>query len=206
VQAIGSVIAIFVAVAVPEWQRRRAQRAAEAEKAIAEIQHLRRLTAGLAAEIEATIEACKRQEFAAKRTMMEIQLALAAGADVRQAPMSPKSFSLTDAVIYREIAGELGRLPPSLIRSIVSFYAFVSDSARLAEIAPDAKSAFSIVLSAAPRLRMNGAMVVDMLRRFAEANYSADADLTTPRDALLAMAKAVDYPFEALAKERGLTL
>jgi hypothetical protein len=45
------------------------------------------------------------------------------GREVRRSgPIQPGSMVTTDAIIYRQIAAELGQLPPELIKSVVLFY------------------------------------------------------------------------------------
>jgi len=53
VQAVGSIVAIFVAVLIPWRQRRNALRDAAADRTREEREHLRSLTAGLREEIRA---------------------------------------------------------------------------------------------------------------------------------------------------------
>jgi hypothetical protein len=53
-------------------------------------------------------------------------------------------MSVTDAIIYRQIAAELGHLPPELITSVVLFYTQALDYGRFADAAPTAEQALHI--------------------------------------------------------------
>src|SRR5437899_821905 len=113
VQAVGSVIAILVAVFVPWLQRRNALRDGARERALQEKQHLQRLTVGLREEIRAAGGAADRRRSAINQTFEALDQAQLRGAVVEDSgPIQPGSLSLTDAIVYKQIAAELGRLPP----------------------------------------------------------------------------------------------
>jgi hypothetical protein len=139
VQAVGSVLAIFVAMWVPARQRLNSLRDAQAERTQQEREHRRRLTVGLRAEINAALEAADRQQFAIDRALKRLQEARAIGAEIEASPIQPGSMVTTDAVVYRQIAAELGQLPPELIRSVVLFYSLALDLGRIADGAPTAQ-------------------------------------------------------------------
>jgi hypothetical protein len=140
VQAIGSIAAILVAVAVPAWQRRSALRDARNEKTMLDKEHLRRLITGVRAEINAAIEAVGGQQAAAKRTLDGLARAKQSGVTVVDfGPFPPGSVVLTDGVVYGEIASDLGWLPPEIIREIVAFYTRAREVGRLASMGTSAK-------------------------------------------------------------------
>jgi hypothetical protein len=82
VQAIGSVAAILVAVAVPAWQRLSALRDAKIEKDRQEKELLRRLVTGLRAEVNAAMETAKRQQLAAEGALADLARARQAGVTI----------------------------------------------------------------------------------------------------------------------------
>ena len=123
-QAIGSILALLIAIWIPAWQRLNAQRDARAERAREERVHLSRLSAGLRAEIEAAVGAANRRKVAVEQTLRALQEARERGTVVQGiGRIQPGSMVVTDATIYRQIAVGLGRLPPEVIKSVVAFYA-----------------------------------------------------------------------------------
>ncbi len=171
-----------------------------------ESQPLFRLTIGLREEVAAAIEASEIIEQGAKAGMMAVQMAKAAGQKIRLQSLGLGSFLITDAVIYRQIAPELGRFPPELVRSIVKFYAFVTVGNRIAEMPADPEETLSVILGNGPRIRMTGRMLLRWLEIFESADFSAGAELKMPFSEHQAIAKEVGYPLEQLMKERGLNL
>jgi hypothetical protein len=141
VQAIGSVLAILVAVWLPAHQRSRSLGDIEADHARQEKEHLKRLTAGLRAEINAALLAADRHQSAINPGLQRLEEARASGATIKNDPIQPGSMAVTDAIIYRQIASELGRLPPDLITSVVLFYTLALDYGRFADAASTAEQA-----------------------------------------------------------------
>src|SRR5262249_22860503 len=82
-QAIGSILAILVAIWVPAWQRRNAQRDPRAEQAREVRIHLSRLSAGLRAEIDAAVGSANRQKVAVEQTLRALREARERGAVVQ---------------------------------------------------------------------------------------------------------------------------
>lgn len=207
VQAIGSILAILVAVFVPWAQRRNALRDAAADRLRQEKEHLRRLTAGLREEIRAASDAAKRREDAISHTLATVEQALARGGAVREAgPIQPGSLSLTDASVYKLVSSELGRFPPELIKAIVMFYSGALEIDRVANSAPTAMQAYQNVLPLLPRLRTYAAIVTRTLDKFESTGFSADADIRPSPDDIRQFAKAAGYPLDEVAKARGITL
>jgi len=133
-QAIGSVIAIFVAVWIPARQRSNSLRDAHAERAQQLKDFRQRLTIGLKSEISAALEAANRRQSAVERTLQGLQEARTRGAVIADSgPIQPGSLVMTDAIVYRQMAAELGKLPPELIKSVVLFYSMALDLGRMAD-------------------------------------------------------------------------
>jgi hypothetical protein len=82
VQAVGLIIAIGIAVWLPWWQRRRALRDALSDRARQEKEHLRRLAAGLRAEVTAAQDVIKYREFSDGETIKLVKSAQRSGANV----------------------------------------------------------------------------------------------------------------------------
>jgi heme exporter protein D len=205
-QAIGSIIAIVVAIVVPWWQRHNALHDARTERARNDKDHVKRLCAALRAEFAAAREAADRQQHAATIVLQGAAKAREQGLKVREEPIARGSMVLTDAIVYRQIAAELGRLPPSLTERIIRFYAYALEMGRMADASPTAEQACENLLGLAPRLRMNAAWLVSTLDRFEAADFDLQADLNVPPSELLALAREAGYPIEQIAKERGFTL
>lgn len=204
VQAIGSVVAILVAIWVPAWQRQFALRDARAERAGQEKEHLRRLTAGLRAEIYAVLDAANCQKFAVERTLEQLKEARGKGATVVSGgPIQPGSMVVTDAIVYRQIAAELGRLPPELIKTVVLFYTLALDFGRLADGASTAQGAYETIQDIAPRLKMHAALLIRTLDKFEASDFMVDADIRLKPEEVKELATKVEYPLAQVLKERG---
>jgi hypothetical protein len=111
---------------------------------------------------------------------------------------------LTDAIVYRQIAGELGRLPPELIKSVVMFYTLALDMGRLADGASTAQAAYESILGLAPRLKMNAAILLLRLDKFEGAGFRADADTRMNTDEFRKLAMDSGYPADQVLKDYGL--
>jgi hypothetical protein len=115
-------------------------------------------------------------------------------------------MSVTDAIIYRQIAAELGRLPPNLITSVVLFYALALDYGRIADAAPTAEQAYTHLQSLAPRLKMYGARLIKTMEKFEASGFSLDADIEPTPAELRILAAQVGYPLDEIARERGIDI
>jgi hypothetical protein len=204
---IVSIVTIVVAVWIPAHQRSRSLEDARSERERQEKEHLRRLTAGLRAEIEATLAALNYRHTTASETLRRVAAAKKAGGSVLgNTPLKPGSMTFTDAVIYQQIAAELGRFPPQLISLIVGFYANVLEVSRLAEGAPEAEQACEVILGLSPRAKMNAALLVRTLEKFESGDFAASADMGLKPDEIQRLAAETGYPLDEVLKERGLAL
>ncbi|HEV2303402.1 MAG TPA: hypothetical protein VGR91_17690, partial [Stellaceae bacterium] len=167
-------------------------------------EHLRRLTAGLRAEIEAALEAAARQQSTIEQTITTVNSAVEAGATITHRPIQPGSLTLTDAIVYRQVAAEIGRFPPDVIRATVQFYASALEVGRLADAAPTALKAFEILKDLAPRLRMSAAMLIKTLEKFEATGFAAHASLRLAPAEVRELAKKVGYLLADVLKERGI--
>lgn len=207
VQAIGSILAILVAVAVPAWQRWKALHDAQIDRTRQEREHLQRLTAGLRAEIKAALDTADRQNSSIERTMKSLQDARAKGAIVRDdRPIQPGSMVVTDAIIYRKIASELGRFPPDIIKSVVQFYALSLELGRVADATPTAQQAYEIIQGNASRLKMQAALLIKTLEKFEASAFAVNADICPTREEIKELAAHTGYPLDQVASERGIHL
>jgi hypothetical protein len=206
VQAIGSVLAILVAVWIAAWQRSKSLRDAAADRVRQEREHLDRLTTALRAEINAALETADRHQNVITPGLQMLQKARAMEATIKNDPIHPGSMSVTDAIIYRQIASEVGRLPPDLITSVVRFYTQAMDYGRFADAAPTAEQAYTQLQPLAPRLKMAAALLIKTMEKFEASGFALDADIKpTPAD-VRTIAARVGYPLEEIARERGLDI
>jgi hypothetical protein len=153
-QAIFAALAIIGAVWVSASQQSRSMRDAKKTQARQDTEHLRRLTADLRAEIEAALETAARQQSTIEQTLKQVKSAIEAGAAVKGGPIRAGSIALTDAIVYRQLAAEIGRFPPEVIKLVVQFYTRVLEIGRPADGARSALQVFEILQGLAPRLRM----------------------------------------------------
>lgn len=187
-------------------QRKSSLRDAAADRARLDKEHLKRLISGLRAEIDASLGWANRRREAIQPVLKSLREARASGALVLQQPIQPGSLVVTDAIVYREIASELGRLPPELIRSVIHFYTLALELGRIADGSPTAEEAYGLVLSTVPRLTMSGELLIRTLDKFEASDFTADADVRSSPEELRELAIKTGYPLDQVLKERGLQL
>jgi hypothetical protein len=187
-----------------QWKS--ASQDAAADRARLEKEHLKRLITGLRAEIDAALGWADRRREAIEPVLKSLQDARASGAAVLREPIQPGSLVVTDAIIYREIASELGRLPPALIRFIVHFYTLALELGRIADGAPAVEEAYGLVLSAVPRLTMSGSLLIRILDKFEACSFKIDADIRPTTEDLKELAAKTSYPLDQVLRERGFQL
>ena len=115
-------------------------------------------------------------------------------------------MTVTDAIVYRQIAAELDRLPPELITSVVLFYALVLDQGRMADAASTAEEAYKTIQSLAPRLKMYGALLINTMQKFETLGFAVDVDIRPTPAEVRELAASVGYPLDQIIKERGFQL
>jgi hypothetical protein len=206
-QAIFAALAIIGAVGVTTWQRSRALRDAQNARARQDKERLRRLTVGLRAELGAALQAAARQQETVEQTLKQVADAHAQGIPTTGGgPIRPGSMVVTDAIVYRQVAAEIGMLPPEIIKSVVEFYARALELGRLADGAPFALQAYEVLRQLGPRLRMGAALVISTLDKFEASGFDVDADIGVKPEEVRELASKVGYPLEEVMKERGLKL
>jgi hypothetical protein len=204
VQAVGSVLAICFAMGVPAWQRSNLLRDSQNDRARQEKEHLGRLAAGLRAEIRAALETTNLHHEGVEKGLQQLKLSQRNGAIITSGgPIQPGSMAVTDAIVYRQISAELGRLPPALITSVVQFYASALLIGRLADGAPFATAAYESFRGLAPRLKMLAALSVKTIDKFEATGFIVDADIRPTPEEVKELAVRVGYPIDQLMKERG---
>jgi hypothetical protein len=204
VQAVGSVIIIPVTVWMAAWQRSRSVRDAQVVRARQDTEHLARLATGLKAEISAAIESMEVQQSTIEQTLKLLDAARAKGAVIKTDPVQSGSVVVTDAIIYRQIAAELGRFPPDLIKSVVQFYAGTLLMGRIADSAPTAQLTLEATQGLAPRLKILAALLIKKLDNFEASGFAADAKIGPKPADVRAIAAKLGYPLDQILRERGL--
>jgi hypothetical protein len=111
---------------------------------------------------------------------------------------------VTDAIIYRQIAAEVGRFPPDLIKSVVQFYAGALLMGRIADSTPTAQLAFEATQGLAPRLKMLAALLIKKLDNFEASGFAADAKVDPEPADVRALAAKLGYPLDQILRQRGL--
>lgn len=207
VQAVGSTVAILIAVFVPWWQRRKSLFDAACDRARQERRQLQRMVAGLREEIRAASDAAGRRQEAISETFRQLDEAVKRGGTLKMTgPIQPGSMALTDGTIYRAVAAELGRLPTELIKSVVTFYSLVLDMSRTADGSPTAVEAYQSFLPSLPRARTYAAIVIRTLDKLEEAQFSTNANILPTGEEVCQFAAKFGYPLLEIAKERGLNV
>jgi hypothetical protein len=197
-------MAVLLAVWIPAWQRRNSRRDASDNRVRQEKEHLKRLSTGLRAEINAALEWAHRRQQALGPVLKGLQDARAKGALVRREPIQPGSMVVTDAIVYRQIASELGRLPPELIKSVVLFYTLALDIGHIADGAPTAEEAYNHLCSFVPRLKMYAMLLITTLDKFERSDFTIDADIGPKPEEVRELATKAGYPLDRVMRERGI--
>jgi len=112
---------------------------------------------------------------------------------------------MTDAIVYRQMAAELGQLPLELIKSVVLFYSMALDLGRMADAASTAQMAYETIQSLAPRFKMNAALLITTLDKFEASGFSMDADIRPKPEEVRELAAKTGYPLEEVLRERGFS-
>ena len=150
------------------------------------------------------VDAVNRQKFAAKRALKALHQARERGAMIQgTGPILPGSMVSTDAIVYRQIAAELGRLPSELIKSVVTFYSLALELGRLADSASTAQIAYETILQLAPRLMTHAAILIRTLENFEASDFAVNADVRPKPDEVRTIATQMGYPIDQILSERG---
>ncbi len=110
---------------------------------------------------------------------------------------------LTDAIIYRSLASDFGRLPPEVIRRVVTFYSLALDTDRVVVMATSEINAYETIRELMPKLQMNAEVLVAVLDKWEKADYVIDADLTMSLEEMKELARPIGYPLNTVLKARG---
>jgi alkylation response protein AidB-like acyl-CoA dehydrogenase len=203
VGALGTLAAVIVAVV--SWRIDRHQE--RVERALADRQRAQHMIVALGAEIEGALKAAHRQKTTIDQTIAQVEAAVAKGGEVKDGSrIDPTAISVTDAIVYRALAPEIGRLPPEIIRQTTSFYHFAREMERVAMVGGPIMNLFQQLTGLLPRLLLQGELVLLIYQRFGEADFRADTDLKLKKEEMIALANAVGYPIEEIARERGIEL
>jgi hypothetical protein len=133
---------------------------------------------GLRAKVNAAMETAKHQQSAAEGALAHLAVARKAGVTIaNQGPPRAESIVLTDAIIYRQVGSEIGRLPPEVIRRVVMFYALALDTARVAAMGKSFIESTETIRDLMPRARMNGGLLIAVLDKLKKAEFDATAGL-----------------------------
>jgi hypothetical protein len=208
VQAVGTIVAILIAIAVPAWQRHATRKDVKIERARDAKERLERLVAGLRAEVSAAVEAAAMHRETAERTQGQIERAKQEGRLVvtEPTPLPPGSITLTDAIVYRAIAPDLGHFPAQIVHHIVMFYSNTLHLERLIDTAGTVAASLELVKGLAPRAQMNGRILIELLDKFRLADFAANADLSLDPKRVGKIANELGYPLQEVLAERGLKL
>jgi hypothetical protein len=202
IEAGATTAAVVVALGLWQVDRGREKRAEARRKK----EHLRRLVTGLRVEVQQAVAASERQQTVCEQTIAGIRETLQKGGKViERAPLRPGSLSVTDGIIYRAIAAELGSLPARVIEQVVSFYTHVFEIGRLVDLGSTI-AAFELVVSLAPRARMAGLLLVRLLNKYEESDFSPDVDFGVPADEMKTLAQKANYDLDEVLRERGIKL
>jgi len=198
VQAIGSIATVVTAVVLWRLDRRRVAQDVERQTK----EHLRRVIAGLRAEIESALTAAEVQEQTIKGGLAKLAVVLQRGQQViSHGQIPPEAMAVTDGIVYRAVAPEIGRLPPEIIESVTQFYGIARAVERMAAIGGSPLGKFEGALQMLPRLRMLGAWAIKSLDKFCDAGFAEGADIRLTDDEICALAKEVGYPLDQVLEE-----
>ncbi|HZK90088.1 MAG TPA: hypothetical protein VFC56_08090 [Stellaceae bacterium] len=115
-------------------------------------------------------------------------------------------MTITDAIVYRQIAAELGRFPPDVNRWVVTFYSDALEVSRLADGAVTTQAACVVITDLASRLKFRAAILLRIIDKFQAADFATSTNIQLEPDEVRQFARESDYPFEEVLREHGLTL
>jgi len=118
--------------------------------------------------------------------------------------MRPGSVIVTSAVIYRQLAAEIGRLPEGLVKRVIEFYATVEEINRIVEFDAAWETTASNLVELAPRLRVAGEFALFAIEKLRQANYASDASVEPTSDEARLIAKKAGFPLSKVLAEHGL--
>lgn len=205
-QAVGSLLALCVAIAAPALQRRSARKDTRIEQARERKERLERLIAGVRAEVSAVVETASMHREIAERTLSQLATAKQEGHEILESRFPEGSFSLTEAIVFSALAPELGTLPSELVQEIVTFYSLNNTLGRIVGINPSVEAALKDVSNLIPRVQMHGSIILKQLDKFKESGFAPSANLRLDPTQAQEIAKEFGYPFEQVLAERGLTI
>ncbi len=164
------------------------------------------MVVALRAEIENTLDVAKMRKEIINQTLQELDNAVKAGGIIADTkPLPPNSLNFTDAIVYRALAPEFGRLPDEIIRQTSKFYTNAREAEKIGLIG-DFVSTLRGISENIPRVLMHGGIILSMFDRFLRADCSPTVNLKIPRDEYVALAKEAGYPLEKALNERGKKL
>ena len=202
-QAIGSLIGIAIAVAVP-LKVHRYERAAAREKEIRDDVESRRLIyAALRADIDSTVERLNRSEEVMVLTSARIREKRQLGAEMQNTTPYVGMSRVSDFVIYRAVASKIAQLPDALVAQIIGFYGNCGTIEVLGDGATSIESACEIIVPLLPRLRMEAEMIKMKIDLFMHGAFRMDAPLNPTVESILAAADRVHYPIRQIAADNG---
>lgn len=208
VQAIGSIAAIGIAIGVPYYQHSAVEHSKADDQARSIKDQRGRIVAAVRQEIVTSDEILQARVEAARSTLNVINLRERAGRPVTGPAMPASSFRITEAVIYRAAAAELGILPKPLLGAIIDYYSRVNEIERLAGLQTDARNFLKSALELIPRIRCTGAILRMELDKYEASGciIETEEEFQIDQQAIFKAAVDVGYPLEEVAKQRGLDL
>src|SRR5947208_16233813 len=85
-------------------------------------------------------------------------------------PLPPGSVILTDAIVYKAVAPDLGHFPAQIVHHIVMFYSNTLHLERVIGAGGSVASSLELVKGLAPRAQMNGRILIELLDKFRQAD------------------------------------
>jgi len=209
-QAFGNVIGGIIGAAgafyaVKVTLREQAANEAASDQRL-ELRRVARIIAGLKSEINETLFTADAQHESAAALILKLKEAAKRGQQITTALPAENMFRLTDGVMYRALASELGALPEGLITDIVKFYNYARTIETVAVSGATVQGGAEVMIQSVPRLRYLGGVLQIALTRFAEANFDPLAATKVTNEERLKVADDVGYPIRELAARRGVTL
>jgi hypothetical protein len=152
IEAIGTVGSLAVAVVL--WRADHKRKKEEVARENRE--RVERMLIALKTEIDGAMSVARRQKYTVDRTLVALAAAVQAGKELKGGQAVPgDSMTITDAIVFRAMAPEFGRLPAEVIRNTTTFYTMTRELERLA-LMGDALTVFRQLSELLPRLLVQG--------------------------------------------------
>lgn len=197
-QVIGTFVALAIAIAVPAAQHRMDERRRQKEQR----DHSRTARQQIVAALTAEIEATDRILEAKVKTIEMVLAAVEKGEGTKDLSKHPSHpLWISDRVVYKAAASNLGLLPADIVASVVRYYAEIGQAEDTAAYTTDLLTMFRAIKPTLPYVRMRGEILRRELEKYGNCDFSDVPDLKLTIDEIKLAARKTGYDLEPYLQE-----